>query len=110
MLKALRVIAGVILISLLLYAANRAVQDCRAGLYHYDNCLWLRVRDRLGLPQANLPRMITLECVGLAILAGLYFTVKLVFPPFGRNSLSQTRPGTNDPGHALSEEGDDETS
>lgn len=97
MLRTLRVIAGVILISFLLYAANRAVLDCRAGPYHYDNCLWLQVRDRLGLPQANFLRMITLECVGLAILAGLYFTVRLVFPPFGRKSLSQTEPGENGP-------------
>lgn len=103
MLKALRVLVGVILISLLLYAANRAVMDCRAGPYRYDNCLWLRVRDRFGLPQTTFLRMVTLECVGVAILAGLYFTVRFVFPRRDRKSLSQTEPTQNGPSNTLLE-------
>ncbi len=95
MLKTLRVIAAAFLIALLFYAANLAVRDCRTGPFHYDNCLWLRVRDRLGLPQSSFLRGVVLEGVGLAILAGIVLAARLAFPSFGRKSLSQTTAGKN---------------
>lgn len=65
---------------LLFYAATQAVQDCPTGLFVYENCLWLWVRDLLGLPQSKLARALTLELVGLALLAGFYGTLRYVFP------------------------------
>jgi len=76
--KALRILAGVIVIGLILCAASRAVRDCPAGPYIYDNCLWLWLRDGLHLPQSKLLRAVVLEVVGLALLAGLYMTVRFL--------------------------------
>jgi hypothetical protein len=79
MLKAARILTGVVLVGLILFAASRAVRDCPAGPYIYDNCLWLWVRGALHLPQSKLLRAVTLEFVGLVLLAGLYATARFVF-------------------------------
>jgi hypothetical protein len=65
---------------LLFYAATQAVQDCTIGLFAYENCLWLWVRDQLGLPQNKLLCAATLELVGLALLLGFYATFRYVLP------------------------------
>ncbi len=80
MLKAFRILLGSLLTWLLLHAANLAVRDCTVGVDRYDNCLWTSVRRRLGLPPSVLGRAVTLELVGLALLAGLYLTIRYVFP------------------------------
>lgn len=80
MLKTLRILAGTVLISLLLYASTLAVRDCSTGPYSSDNCLWLRVRERFGLRQSRMGRALALELVGLAILTGIILTVRYVFP------------------------------
>jgi hypothetical protein len=80
MLKVFRILVGAGLVSLILYAASRAVRDCPAGPYVYDNCLWLWLRDALGLPQSKPLRVVALEFVGLGLLAGLYLTARFVFP------------------------------
>lgn len=96
MFRALRIITGLSLAALLLYAANAAVRDCATGAFSSDNCLWLRVRNQLGLPQNQFLRAVTLEFVGVAILAGLYLTVRYVFPRFGGRRLSHTVPQKNE--------------
>lgn len=93
MLKAFRIMAGAALVGLILFAASRAVRDCPAGPYVYDNCLWLWVREALPLPQSKLLRAATLEFVGLALLAGLYATARFVFS-FGR---ARPGPGSDNP-------------
>lgn len=80
MLKAFRILLGSLLAWLLLHAANLAIRDCTVGVDRYDNCLWTSVRGRLGLPPSVLGRAVTLELVGLALLAGLYLTIRYVFP------------------------------
>ena len=95
--KPLRYLAGFILVVTLFYAATQAVQDCPTGLFVYENCLWLWVRDQLGLPQSKLARSLTLEVVGLALLVGLYATLRYVFPFGGRIRLA--RPEANVAGH-----------
>jgi len=80
MLKVFRILMGAGLVSLILYAASRAVRDCPAGPYVYENCLWLWLRDALGLPQSKLLRAAALEFVGLGLLAGLYVAARFVFP------------------------------
>jgi hypothetical protein len=79
--KALRILAGVVVIGLIFYAASRAVRDCLARPYIYENCLWLWLRDGLHLPQSKLLRAVVLEVVGLALLAGLYITVRFLLWP-----------------------------
>jgi hypothetical protein len=81
MLKALRILAGVVAVGLILYTASRAVRDCPAGPYIYDNCLWLWLREGLRLPQSKLLRAVVLEVVGLALLAGLYMTARFLLWP-----------------------------
>ncbi len=84
MLKALRILAGSCLIALLLEAANWAVRDCTSGVLALDNCLWLWLREKLGLPPSKLLRAGALEGVGLVLLAGLYLTFRYVLPPLRR--------------------------
>jgi hypothetical protein len=69
------------LAGLTLFVASRAVRDCPAGPYVYDNCLWLWVRGALHLPQSRLLRAAILEFVGLLLLACLYLTIRFVFSP-----------------------------
>ncbi|MBZ5563019.1 MAG: hypothetical protein LAP13_11450 [Acidobacteriia bacterium] len=78
--KTLRIIAGIVPIGLLLTAAWLATRSCTADLFVYDSCLWIWVREQLGLPGNKFLRAVFLELVGLAILAGLYLTVHCVFP------------------------------
>ncbi len=78
--KALRIIAGIVLVGLLLAAASLATRSCTADLFVYDSCLWIWVREQLGLPASKLLRAGFLEVVGLVILAGIYVTVRYVFP------------------------------
>jgi hypothetical protein len=81
------------LVGLILYAASRAVRDCPAGPYVYDNCLWLWVREALHLPQSKLLRAATLEFVGLVLLAGLYVTARSAFAIGG----AKQAPGSDRP-------------
>jgi hypothetical protein len=78
--KPLRIFAGLVLIGLLLHAAALAVKDCTVGILTYDNCMWIWVREKLGLPPSKLGRAALLELVGLALLAGLYLTIRYIFP------------------------------
>lgn len=92
MLKAFRILAGIVAVAGILAAASWAVRDCTVAPYIYENCLWLWVKEGLGLPQSKFLRAAVLECLGLALLAGLFLVVRYVFPrprspqPPGRNS------------------------
>jgi hypothetical protein len=81
MLKILRILAGVLALGLILAAASLAVRDCPIGPFTYENCIWLQVRDELNLPQSKILRGLTLEVIGLCLLAGVLLTVRYVFPP-----------------------------
>jgi hypothetical protein len=80
MLKALRILAGALAIALILAAASHAVRDCTVAPFIYENCIWLQVRDQLHLPQSKFLRGLTLELVGLALLVGVFLTIRYVFP------------------------------
>jgi hypothetical protein len=88
MVKALRVIAGIGLAGLILRMASLATRDCAVGLFVDDNCWWLWVRDRCGLPASKFLRAGFLELVGLAFLAALFLTFRYVFPPW-RSGIRQ---------------------
>lgn len=75
-----RIVAGCLLIALILYAAQLAVRDCPNGLFVYDNCLWLWLREQTGLPESRMLHALALFTVGLALLGGLYLTIRYVFP------------------------------
>jgi hypothetical protein len=91
--KVVRISAGLALIALFLHTANLAVRDCTAGLYTYDNCLWLWVGEKLGLLQSRLARAVVFEVVGLTLLAGIYLTARYVFPHRSSRLSSVRRPG-----------------
>jgi hypothetical protein len=80
MLNAMRIIAGVVLVALALYLASLAVKDCSTGIYAWENCLWLAAREQTGLPPSKFLRALVLEIVGVSLLAGLYLTIRYVFP------------------------------
>ena len=80
MLKALRTLAGVLALALILAAASLAVRDCPVAPFTYENCIWLQVRDALHLAQSKFLRGLTLELVGLSLLAGVFLTIRYVFP------------------------------
>jgi hypothetical protein len=95
MLRALRIGVGVLLIGLLLAGAQLATRDCTAGLFRYDNCLWMAASEYLGLPQQSKAlRAVFLEGVGLSLLAGLYLTYRYILssalkPRTGRAQTNQ---------------------
>jgi hypothetical protein len=82
----LRAAAAAALALILLDAANWAVRDCSTGPGASENCLWLGLRRRFALPASKLLRAGVLEVVGLAILAGLYLTLRYLWPRGVRRS------------------------
>ena len=92
MVKMLRIFAGVLLIGLIFRTATLATRDCTIGLYVYDDCLWVWIREQLGLPASKFLRAGVLELIGLALLAGLYLTVRFVFPPWRRGASTLDTP------------------
>ena len=65
---------------LLLEAASWAVRDCSTSPDASDNCLWLAVQRRFGLPPSRLLRTGILEAVGLLILAGIFLIFRCLWP------------------------------
>ena len=88
MVKGLRIVAGIVLAGLILHMASVATRDCSVGVFAYDNCWWLWVREQCGLPANKLLRGGFLMLVGLALLAGLFLTYRFVLPPWGKASVS----------------------
>jgi hypothetical protein len=80
LLYALRIVAGIFIIALLLFAASRTTRDCTVGLYVFDICAWVWLREQLGLPASKLLRAVFLELIGLALTAGIFLTIRYVFP------------------------------
>jgi len=78
--KAFRIILGIVVVGLVLHAADLATRDCRVAPYVYDDCMWMALRARLGLPANRFLRMAALECVGIVLALVLYFTFRYVFP------------------------------
>lgn len=87
--KSLRIFGGTLLTALLLYGANLAVRECKADASTHENCLWLWLRQKLGIPPSRLGRTALLEFVGLALLAGLYLTIRYVFPFWSARRLTK---------------------
>ena len=76
----LRIVAGFGIIGLLLFAASRTTRDCTVGLYVYDICSWVWVREQLGLPASKLLRALFLELIGLTLAGGIYVAIRFVLP------------------------------
>ena len=92
--RATRLFAGILLVCGILYLASLATRDCTVGLYVYDNCLWKRFRELLGLPASKFLRAGFLELIGLTLVAGLYVTLRYVFPAW-RSSPSVNTPAND---------------
>jgi len=90
--KVLRIMAGIGLAGLILHLASLATRDCTIGLFAYDNCWWLWVREQCGLPANKFLRAGFLELVGLALLAALFLTLRYVFPPWRKPPVSTGAP------------------
>lgn len=78
--KTLRIILGLGVVGLVLHLADLATRDCRIAPYVYDDCMWMGLRVRLGLPASRFLRMGVLECVGIVFALVLYLTFRYVFP------------------------------
>ena len=90
--KITRIILAVLVVGLVLHAADLATRDCRIAPYVYDDCMWVWLRTRLGLPASRFLRMAVLECVGLALALTLYFTFRRLFPRRAGQTQSQNLP------------------
>jgi hypothetical protein len=86
---ALRIVAGLFIIALLLTAASRTTRDCTVGVYIYDICAWVWVREQLGLPASKFLRAVFLEIVGLTLAAGIFVAVRFVLPFWGTSKQSK---------------------
>ncbi|MGH9469140.1 MAG: hypothetical protein ACRD1N_02210 [Terriglobia bacterium] len=75
-----RIAASCALVALVFYLSTLAVEDCTAGLFVYDNCLWAWVHEQAGLPQSRFLQALTLFAAGLALLVVLYLAVRFIFP------------------------------
>ncbi len=80
MLKAIRIVLGITMVGVVLRAATLATRDCRLAPFVYDNCMWVSLRTRLGLPENRFLRMTVLECVGIVLALILYLSFRYVFP------------------------------
>jgi hypothetical protein len=80
---ALRIVGGVFLIALFLTAASRTTRDCTVGLYIYDICAWVWVREQLGLPASKFLRAAFLELIGITLTLGIFLTIRFVLPFWG---------------------------
>jgi hypothetical protein len=78
--SAARIVAGVFMIALFLAAASRTTRDCTVGLYVYDICAWVWVREHLGLPASKFLRAAFLELIGITLALGIFSTIRFVFP------------------------------
>jgi hypothetical protein len=97
MVKVLRVIVALALAGLILHVASLATRDCTVGLFAYENCWWLWVREQCGLPASKFLRAGFLELVGLALLAALILTFRYVFPPWRKSAASPHAPESHSP-------------
>jgi hypothetical protein len=88
LISALRIVAGIFLVALFLDAASRTTRDCTVGLYVFDICSWVWVREQLGLPASKLLRALFLELVGLTLTLGIFLTIRYVFPFWPRSTNS----------------------
>jgi len=82
--KAIRLTIGVVLVLAVLHLADLATRDCRVAPYVYDDCMWLALRTRLGLPASRFLRMAVLECVGIVLVVVLYLTYRYVFRQYNK--------------------------
>ena len=98
LLDALRIAAGIFMVGLFLYAASWTTRDCTVGLYVFDLCSWVWVREYLGLPPNKFLRAIFLELVGLTLAAGIFLTIRFVFP-FWRAGAPPTTEGKKTADH-----------
>ena len=90
----LRIVAGILIIALLLHAARWTTRDCTVGLYVFDICSWVWLREQLGLPASKFLRAVFLELVGLTLTAGIFLTIRFVFPIW-RTSRASSMEGEN---------------
>ncbi len=97
MTKAARILLGVLLVCLILYLAKLATRDCTIGIYAYDLCLWVWIREQFGLPASKLLRACVLEVVGLALATGIYLTIRYVFPPWRRPAAASGEDRSREP-------------
>jgi hypothetical protein len=80
---AARIVAGFFIIALCLMAASRTTRDCTVGLYVYDICAWVWVREQLGLPASKFLRAAFLELIGVTLTVGIFLTIRFVLPFWG---------------------------
>jgi hypothetical protein len=85
----LRIVAGIFLIAMFLFAATRTTRDCTVGLYVYDICAWVWVREQLGLPASKFLRAVFLELIGLSLTVGIFVAIRFVFPFWGARKPSK---------------------
>jgi len=86
---ALRIVVGILIVALFLFAARRTTRDCTVGVYIYDICAWVWVREQLGLPASKFLRAVFLELVGLTLTAGIFLTIRFVLPFWGTGKQSK---------------------
>jgi hypothetical protein len=89
----LRILITIAVVGTVLHAADLATRDCRVAPYVYDDCMWMALRARLGLPSSRFLRMAALECVGIFLASVLYLTFRFVWPRRARTAtLANSEP------------------
>ena len=90
--SAVRIVVGIFMLALFLMAASRTTRDCTVGLYVYDICAWVWVREQLGLPASKFLRAAFLELIGVTLTLGIFLSIRFVLPFWGiRKATAQQR-------------------
>jgi hypothetical protein len=92
----LRIVVGIFFIALFLMAVSRTTRDCTVGLYVYDICAWVWVREQLGLPASKFLRAAFLELIGITLTLGIFLSIRFVFPFWGARKSIEAQ-GKNKP-------------
>ena len=86
----LRIVVGIFFIALFLMAASRTTRDCTVGVYVYDICAWIWVREQLGLPASKILRAAFLDLIGITLALGILLTIRFVFPFWGTRKSAES--------------------
>jgi len=97
---AARIVAGFFIIALCLMAASRTTRDCTVGLYIYDICAWVWVREQLGLPASKFLRAAFLALIGITLTLGIFLAIRFVLPFWGTTKNPKTQAKNRHTGQA----------
>ena len=76
----LRGLAGVLVLGGVAFMVNFATRDCREAVGVWNNCLWIYLRQSLGLGESRLLKAVALEGVGISLVTMIWIALRYLLP------------------------------